>query len=156
MDAIDKHRRLLKQHNRIHQSGGAMGLRRSELELRKLVRQAKDKLKHEKARQMQWLADTDQLGDFYAEVRHLLDTSSMAKVTLNSISGEALFKNREEILERWAEHFNSLLSVDHFVDRVDHVCCLHQQPFALELDEPVSPDEEINAWLVLILYRVNY
>ncbi|CAG5044123.1 unnamed protein product [Parnassius apollo] len=64
----------------------------------------------------------------------------MAKVPLNSTSGEALFKSREEILERWAEHFNTLLNVDHFVN-LDHVRCLPQQPFALELDEPVSPDE---------------
>ncbi|CAG4958466.1 unnamed protein product [Parnassius apollo] len=89
---------------------------------------------------MQWLADTNQLGEFYAEVRHLLGTSSMAKIPLSSTSGEALFKSREEINERWAEHFNNLLNVDRFVD-LDHVRCLPQQPFALELDEPVSPDE---------------
>ncbi|CAK1597804.1 unnamed protein product [Parnassius mnemosyne] len=138
--AIDKHRRLLKQHSRTHQSGGAMELRQSDLELRKLARQAKDKWWQEKARQMQWLADTNQLGEFYAEVRHLLGTSSMAKVPLKSTSGGALFKSREEILGRWAEHFNTLLNVDHFVD-LDHVRCLPQQPFALELDEPISPGE---------------
>ncbi|CAG5042436.1 unnamed protein product [Parnassius apollo] len=89
---------------------------------------------------MQWLADTNQLGEFYAEVRHLLGTFSMAKIPLNSTSGEALFKSREEILERWAEHFNTLLNVDHFV-YIDHVRCLPQQYFALEHYDPVSPDE---------------
>ncbi|CAG5019021.1 unnamed protein product [Parnassius apollo] len=89
---------------------------------------------------MQWLADTNQLGEFYAEVRRLLGTSSMAKVPLNSTSGEALFKSREEILERCAEHFNTLLNVDHFVD-LEHVRCLPQQTFALEPDEPVLPDK---------------
>ncbi|CAG5046568.1 unnamed protein product [Parnassius apollo] len=114
-DAIDKHRRLLKQHSRTHQSGSIKELRYSYLEIRKLARQAKDKWWQEKARQMQWLADTNQLGEFYAEVRHLLGTSTMVKVPLNSTSSEALFKSREEILERWAEHFNTLLNVDHFV-----------------------------------------
>ncbi|CAG4980927.1 unnamed protein product [Parnassius apollo] len=91
--------------------------------MRKLARQAKDKWWQEKARRMQWLADTNQLGEFYAEVRHLLGTSRMAKVPLKSTSGEALFKSREEILERWAERFNTLLNMDHFVD-LDHVRCL--------------------------------
>ncbi|CAG4991340.1 unnamed protein product [Parnassius apollo] len=47
-DAIDKHRRLLKQHSRTHQSGNVEELRHSDLELRKLTRQAKDKWWQEK------------------------------------------------------------------------------------------------------------
>ncbi|CAG5059293.1 unnamed protein product [Parnassius apollo] len=62
-DAIDKHRRLLKQHSRTHQSGSVMELRHSDLELHKLARQAKDKWWQEKASQMQWLTDTNQLAD---------------------------------------------------------------------------------------------
>ncbi|CAG5052226.1 unnamed protein product [Parnassius apollo] len=95
-DAIEKHRTLLEQHSRTHQSGSVKELRHSDLDLRKLARQAKDKWWQEKARQMQWLADTNQLGEFYTEVRHLLCTSSVAKVPLNSTSGEALFKSREK------------------------------------------------------------
>ncbi|CAG5044121.1 unnamed protein product [Parnassius apollo] len=52
-DAINKHRMLLKQHSKTHQSGSVKELRHSDLELRKLARQAKDKWWQEKARQMQ-------------------------------------------------------------------------------------------------------
>ncbi|CAG4985281.1 unnamed protein product [Parnassius apollo] len=100
--------------------GSVKELRHSDLELCKLARQAKDNWWQMKARQMQWLADTNQLEEFYAEVRHLLGTSTMAKVPMNSTSGEALFKSGVEKLERWVEHFNTLLNVDNFVD-LDHV-----------------------------------
>ncbi|CAG5011897.1 unnamed protein product [Parnassius apollo] len=91
---------------------------------------------------MQWIADTNQFCEFYAEVRHLLGMSSMAKVPLNSTSGEALFKSREEISSDERSILNTLPNVDHFVD-LDHVRCLpQQQPFAIQLDEPLFlPDE---------------
>lgn len=79
---------------------------------------------------------------------------------MRTTSREGLVISREEILKRW--WFNNLLNVDHSVI-VDHVHSLPQQSHALELDEPLSPDEvalaikqQINWRLVLTPYREGY
>lgn len=139
-DAIDRHRRLLRRHSRTHRGETVTEVRHSEMELRKLTRKAKENWWLEKAHHIQWLADTNQLGNFYNEVRSLLGISSTAKVPLRPTNGKGLLKDRKEILERWAEHFQKLLNVDHSVN-IDHVRSLPQQSHAFELDEPVSLEE---------------
>ena len=88
----------------------------SDRELRKLTREAKDKWWRDKARYMQLLADSHQLGEFYNEVRKLLGNSNFVKVPLKSIDGSYFLKSKEEVLRRWSEHFDNLLNVDRTVD----------------------------------------
>ncbi|XP_063366332.1 craniofacial development protein 2-like [Cydia amplana] len=64
-EAISKHRRLLQQHSSANQGGNVMELRQSNISLRKLSREIKDKWWQDKARHMQLLVDTNQLGEFY-------------------------------------------------------------------------------------------
>lgn len=141
-NALHKHRILLQQHTR---RGGSDALvKESDLELRKLSRQLKDKWWRDKACRMQWLADTNQLGEFYSEVRKLINTSYRAKVPLRSLDGGYLITSKEDVLTRWAEHFNTLLNVDRSAD-LQHISLLTQLPLATELDKPLSRDEVVAA-----------
>lgn len=137
MEAVSKHRILLRQ----HRSGlSSAEIRKSELDLRQLIREMKNKWWSDKARYMQSLADTNQVGEFYKEVRKLLGTSSSVKVPIKSLNGESLLKTKEDVLNRWAEHFNNLLNVDRSVD-VNFVSSLPQLPPMMKLDEPLQQSE---------------
>ncbi|XP_048485578.1 uncharacterized protein LOC105392632 [Plutella xylostella] len=140
--AFDKHRELLRQHSR--KGTTATEIKNSDLELRKLSRQLKDKWWRDKACHMQWLADTNQLGEFYCEVRKLIGTSCRAKVPLRSLDGAHLLTGKEDVLKRWAEHFDTLLNVDRSAD-IRNIGLLPQLPLATELDEPLSRDEIVTA-----------
>lgn len=69
-DAVHKHRRLLRQPATIRWwDSNNTEIRQSALKLRKLAREVKDKWWHDKACQMQWLADTNQLVAYYKILR---------------------------------------------------------------------------------------
>ncbi|KAJ2950085.1 hypothetical protein O0L34_g11426 [Tuta absoluta] len=140
--AFDKHRELLRQHNR--RGGSVAVVKDSDQELRRLSRQLKDKWWRDKACQMQWLADTNQLGEFYCEVRKLIGASYRAKVPLRSLDGMQLLTSKEDVLKRWAEHFKNLLNVDRSAD-LHHISLLPQLPLNTELDKPLSYDEVVTA-----------
>lgn len=93
---------------------------------------------------MQWLANTNQLGEFYGEIKKLIGTTSLAKVPLKPGSGEDLLKSKEEVLMRWAEHFNALLNLDRSAD-LEHVRSIPQLPIHVQLDEPLRRGEVILA-----------
>lgn len=140
--AFDKHRELLRQHSR--RGGSIAAVKESDQELRKLSRQIKDKWWQDKACRMQWLADTKQLGEFYCEVRKLIGNSYRAKVPLRSFDGSHLLTSREEVLKRWAEHFNTLLNVDRSAD-LQNITLMPQLPLFIELDEPLTLGEVVSA-----------
>ena len=104
----------------------------------------KDKWWQDKTSYMQWLSDTNQLGEFYSEVRKLIGTSYHARVPLRSLDGSHLLTSKEDVLKRWAEHFNTLLNVDRSAD-LQSISLLPQLPFAFELDEPLLRDEVVTA-----------
>jgi hypothetical protein len=70
--------------------------------LQKLSWKIKDKWWQDKASHMQWLTDTNQIGEFYSEVRKLIGTSYHAKVPLRSLGGRNLLTNKEDVLKPWA------------------------------------------------------
>ncbi|KAJ0183877.1 hypothetical protein K1T71_000300 [Dendrolimus kikuchii] len=139
---FDKHRDLLRQHKR--QRGSVAVVKASDLELRNLTRHMKDKWWQDKASHMQWLTDTNQLGEFYSEVRKLIGTSYQARVPLRSLDGSHLLTSKEDVLKRWAEHFNTLLNVDRSAD-LQSIGLMPQLPLAFELDEPLLRGEVITA-----------
>lgn len=140
--ALDKHRDLLRQHTR--RRGSVADVKASDQEVCKLSRQIKDKWWRDKACHMQWLNDTNQLGEFYSEVRKLIGTSYHTKVPLRSLDGRHLLTSREDVLKRWAEHFNTLLNVDRSAD-LQSISLMPQLSSAIELDEPLLRDEVISA-----------
>ena len=136
--AIAKHRELLKRSN------NSALIRESDRELRKLTRHTKDKWWQDKAQYIQWLADSNQLGDFYSEIRNLLGTTNFIKVPLKSLDGKSLLKSKNEVLDRWAEHFNKLLNVDRTAD-LHYIDSLPQLQIAEELDDALSKHEVLGA-----------
>lgn len=140
--AFDKHRDLLRQYRR--RRGSVAAVKASDFELRKLSRQAKDKWWQDKASHMQWLANTNQLGEFYSELRKLMGTSYHANVPLRSLDGRNFLTSKEDVLKRWGEHFNTLLNVDRSAD-LQSIGLMPQLPLALELDEPLLRDEVVTA-----------
>lgn len=139
---LDKHRDLLRQHRR--RQGSVAIVKASDIELRRLSRQLKDKWWQDKACHMQWLTDTNQLGEFYSEVRKLIGASYHAKVPLRSADGRNLLTSKEDVLKRWAEHFNTLLNVDRSAD-LQSISLMTQLPLSIELDEPLMRDEVVTA-----------
>lgn len=140
--AFDKHRELLRQHNR--RGGSVAVVKESDQKLRRLSRSIKDKWWQDKACQVQWLAETNQLGEFYSEVRKLTGTSYRAKVPLRSLDGMRLLTSKEDVLKRWAQHFNTLLNIDRSAD-LHTISIMPQLPIATELDEPLTCDEVVTA-----------
>lgn len=80
-EAIDKSRRLLRQHRGTNHNVSIAEIRESKLQVRWLSREAKDKWWRQKAQQIQWLVDANQLREFYSEVRKLIGTTSIAKIS---------------------------------------------------------------------------
>lgn len=93
---------------------------------------------------MQWLADTNQFGEFYNGVRKLLGTTPIANMSRKTAFSEGLLTSKPEVLLRWAEHFNTLLNVDQSVD-MEYVRLIPQLFIAKELDDPLSRAEVIFA-----------
>lgn len=144
-EAIKKHRELLRQqHQGRHHHKNTDELKRSGTELRRLTRQTKDTWWQEKSQHMQWLANTNKLGAFYAELRKLIGSTQRCSVPLKSSDGTQLLKSKEDVLKRWAEHFNTLLNVDRSVD-MQHISLIPALPTAVELDHPLSLKEVVTA-----------
>lgn len=136
--ALKKHRNLLRR------SDGNVNLseeiRKSGTELRRITRGLKDNWWLEKAKQIQWLSDTHQLGVFYEEVRKLIGSSIRSSVPLKSRDGTCKVSAKQDILERWAEHFNDLLNADRRAD-LNHITSIPSLPENTSLDNPLSLDE---------------
>lgn len=138
---IQKHRSLLRRHRDDHQ---AEQVKRSGAELRRHVREIKDKWWRDKAERMQWLADTKQLGAFYDAVRKLVGTAIRTRVPLRSLDRTQLLTNKQDVLNRWGEHFNTLLNVDRAVN-ISHISSMASSPTINKLDEPLSLHEVVVA-----------
>lgn len=139
--AVRKHRLLLR---RYHDNQQVEQVKLGGAELRKRVREVKDKWWQDKAERMEWLADTKQWGLFYEEIRKLTGISTLARVPLKSLDGTHLLANKHDILKRWREHFNTLLNVDRTADIV-YIHSIRSLPKVNELDEPLSLREVVVA-----------
>ncbi|XP_052747366.1 uncharacterized protein LOC128199913 [Bicyclus anynana] len=110
--AISRHRSLLQQHTGKRQGELPANIKMSGVELRKLCRETKNRWWQDRARHIQWLSDTNQFGEFYYNVRRLIGTTPRIRVPLRTVNGDHLLKTKEEVLNRWASHFKTLLNVD--------------------------------------------
>ncbi|CAB3253959.1 unnamed protein product [Arctia plantaginis] len=53
-----------------------------------------------------------ELGAFYDEVRKLVGTAIRIRTPVISLDGTQLLTSKNNVLDRWADHFNTLLDVD--------------------------------------------
>lgn len=102
--ALEKHRLLLRQSD-VDQ------IKSSTTELT----ESKDKRWQDRAHYMQMLSDSNQLREFFGEVRALIGPQHQISVPLRSSDGK-LVSNRDEVLKCWADHFNALLNIDRPAD----------------------------------------
>lgn len=143
MMALNKHRDLLRRNSNDHQLR-ACEIKKSGLELRKLTRELKDKWWLQKAERIQWLSDTNQLGAFYEEVHKLTGTYRRNYVPLKTRDGAAKLTAKKDVLNRWAEHFETLLNVDRVAD-LDHINSIPSLQIHEALDEPPTLAEVVKA-----------
>lgn len=141
--ALKQHRDLLhlQQHG---QTDISDRIRQSSTDLRKMTREIKDNWWLRKAEHLQWLSDTNQLGTFFGELRTLTGTSQRMSVPLRSRDGATLLTSKEDVLNRWAEHFAELLNVDRSAD-IQHIKQITPLPQRPELDEPPTLQEVLVA-----------
>ena len=62
------------------------------------------------ASEVQGYADSGDLQNFYAALRKVYGPSDQSLAPVRSQDGSALFTNEREIMDRWKEHYSSLLN----------------------------------------------
>ena len=96
------------------------------------IRQMKDKWWTDRAKEMQIAADKHDTKTFYQELKKVHGPKKRSTASIKDKTGNILLSDKKEILNRWAEHFNSVLNqISDFDDSV--------------LDE--LPDFEVNEHL---------
>lgn len=70
----------------------------------------------ENAQEIQSSADRNDIYNFYNAVRSINGPFSHCITPLKTADGTRVLKDRSSILERWAEHFNTLLNQDSDAD----------------------------------------
>ncbi|CAH2088107.1 unnamed protein product [Euphydryas editha] len=140
-EALQEHGALLKkQDNRHRDQDLSDKIKQSGSELRKMTRVMKDEWWMQKAKYLQWLSETKQLGLFYGEVRKIIGTSHMSTVPLKTRDGSHHLTSKEDVLKRWSEHYSELLNVDRSAD-LHYLETIPQLPQIPELDEPPTLQE---------------
>ena len=74
------------------------------------LRHMQDSWLSNKADEIQAFADRHDMKNFYAGIKEAYGPTSIGSSPLLSADGSTLLIDKEQILERWAEHFNSVLN----------------------------------------------
>ena len=99
------------------------------------LRSMEDTWWRQKAQEIQNLADCNNTQGFYDAIKALYGPRKRAIAPVRSADGSTLFKDRHEILARWANHFESLLNHTNPVD--PHILDnLPDLPTTTHLDTP--------------------
>ena len=109
--------------------------RRQRQQTHDLIVFAEDTWWRQKAQEIQNLADCNNTQGFYDAIKALYGPRKRAIAPVRSADGSTLFKDRHEILARWANHFESLLNHTNPVD--PHILDnLPDLPTTTHLDTP--------------------
>lgn len=108
---------LLKEKNRAHDdclaNPSSVAKRKRWQELRghsqAKLRQLEDQWWQARAREIQRYADANEMNHFYDAVKQVTGPTDRSLTPVKSTEG-VLLQNKEEILERWAQHFRELLN----------------------------------------------
>ena len=73
--------------------------------------------------------------NFYAGFKEVYGPSSSGSSPLLSTDGSSRITDKDKILERWAEHFNSVLNRRSSINE-EAIACLPQIPVNASLDNP--------------------
>lgn len=114
-------------------------------ELKIKVRQLKDNWWIRKSEELQWLADTNQTAKFFEGLKSVFGPRTRKTAPLYSRDKTKRLTDPEEVLLRWAEHFNEVLNPGSQGVDLQYLDALENLPVASELDEPPSFTEFISA-----------
>ena len=89
-------------------------------------------------------ADTGDCKRFYERLKTVYGPTCQIQSPLRSFDGQTLLTNKESILNRWTEHFETLFSINRTVSETA-LNRIPQQPVATDLDNPPTYEETIKA-----------
>ena len=104
------------------------------------LRQMEDRWLSNKADEIQEYADRNDMKNFYSGLKEIYSPTSSGSSPLLSVDGTLLITDKDKILERWAEHFNSVLNRPSSISD-EAIARLPQIPVNTSLDNPTSLDE---------------
>lgn len=118
-------------------------LARARSQLQKYTRNMKSKWWEEKAERLQQAADVNDMKAFYNGLREIYGPHRKGTAQLLAQDGVTVLKEKEETLDRFAQHFNQLLNVPGSIDKD----ALDELPnISIDADMDVAPSfDELSA-----------
>lgn len=136
-----RHRTLLNDPSSTSKKEAFSAAKRTvQMELRKM----QDDWLSEKADSIQAYADNRDMKNFYSALKDVYGPSSSGSSPLLSADGDSIISDKEKILERWAEHFKSVLNQPSTINE-EAIARLPQVPVDDSLAEPPTEEEVTEA-----------
>ena len=117
-------------------------------DVQKRLRCMKDKWWLEKAVELQEASDRKDMKRFYDGLKAVYGPKSVSLAPIRSMDGQNLLTDSREILQRWAEHFNTLLNRSSTMQE-DATDFLRQRDPIISLDRPPCKAEVLSAVKIL-------
>ena len=106
-------------------------------ETQRTLRAMKNDWWTKKAHEIQHHADTNNSHAFYDSIKAIYGPQRKNITPVRSADGTILYKDKQQILDRWAEHFNTLLNTS-YPTRMDTLADLPCLPTVTDLDSSPS------------------
>ena len=133
------HRALLNDPHSTSNKAAFANIRRT---VQRELRQMQDTWLSKKADEIQSYADRNDMKRFYDALKTIYGPTKSGSSPLLSADGNTLITDKEEILKRWAEHFDSVLNRPSSID-AEAIARLPQVPTNASLsDSPSSTEVE--------------
>jgi hypothetical protein len=133
------HRALLNDPHSTSKKAAFANIRRT---VQRELRQMQDTWLSKKADEIQSYADRNDMKRFYDALKTIYGPTKSGSSPLLSADGNTLITDKEEILKRWAEHFDSVLNRPSSID-AEAIARLPQVPTNASLsDSPSSTEVE--------------
>ena len=108
--------------------------------LQRKLRDVKNTWWSELSREIQLYADTGNYRKFYESLKAVYGPSHKTESPLRSLDGSTLLTDRNQILSRWAQHFEKLFSADKIVCE-QTILSIPQRPERSDLDTHPTSEE---------------
>ena len=104
------------------------------------LRKMQDSWLSARADEIQGYADRNDSKNFYSALKAIYGPSASSSPTLLSSDGSTLLTDQDKVLERWADHFNSVLNRPSNIND-EAISILPQVPIDEDMDRPPDIDE---------------
>ena len=104
------------------------------------LRKMQDSWLSARADEIQGYADRNDSKNFYSALKAIYGPSASSSPTLLSSDGSTLLTDQDKVLERWADHFNSVLNRPSNIND-EAISILPQVPINEDMDRPPDIDE---------------